>query len=77
MEACELFGIPHIDAADKAHIIDTILTKDEYSPEEWREIVDYEPRRRAAQEAALFDTIAPTIDLPAALFRGRYAKRGG
>ena len=34
VEACELFGIPHIDVADKARIINTILTKDEYSPEE-------------------------------------------
>jgi DNA polymerase-1 len=73
VEACELFGIPHIDAADKARIIDTILTKDEYRPEEWRGIVTMN-RRDVGQEAALFDMVAPTIDLPAALFRGRYAK---
>jgi DNA polymerase I len=73
VEACELFDIPHIDAADKARIIDTILTKDEYSPEEWRGIVTMN-QRDVGQEAAVFDTIAPTIDLPAALFRGRYAK---
>jgi DNA polymerase-1 len=73
VEACELFGIPHIDAADKARIINTILTKDEYSPEEWCEI-DAMNRRDVGQEAALFNRIAPTIDLPAALFRGRYAK---
>jgi DNA polymerase-1 len=73
VEACELFGIPHIDAADKAHIIDTIVGKDEYSPQEWREIVAMN-QRDVAQEAALLSKIAPTIDLPAALFRGRYAK---
>jgi hypothetical protein len=73
VEACELFGIPHIDAADKARIIDTILTKDEYSPEEWREIVAMN-RRDVEQEEALFNKIAPTINLPAALFRGRYAQ---
>jgi hypothetical protein len=73
VEACELFGIPHIDAADKARIINTILTKAEYSSEEWREIVAMN-RRDVEQEAALFGKIAGTIDLPAALFRGRYAK---
>jgi hypothetical protein len=73
VEACELFGIPHIDAADKARIVNTILTKDEYSPEEWREIVSMN-QRDVEQEAALFNKIAHTIDLPAALFRGRYAK---
>jgi hypothetical protein len=73
VEACELFGIPHIDVADKARIINTILTKDEYSPEEWRKIVSMN-QRDVEQEAALFDKIAQTIDLPAALFRGRYAK---
>jgi hypothetical protein len=31
-------------------------------------------QRDVAQEAALLSKIAPTIDLPAALFRGRYAK---
>lgn len=73
VEACELFGIPHIDAADKTRIINTILTNDEYSPEEWREIVSMN-QRDVEQEAALFGKIACTIDLPAALFRGRYAK---
>ena len=73
VEACELFGIPHIDIADKARIINTILTKAEYTPEEWREIVAMN-RQDVQQEAALFGTIARTIDLPAALFRGRYAK---
>ena len=31
-------------------------------------------QRDVEQEAALFNKIAHTIDLPAALFRGRYAK---
>jgi DNA polymerase I len=73
VEACELFGIPHIDVADKARIISTILSKDEYDPEEWRAIAAMN-RRDVAQEAALFATIARSIDVAAALFRGRYAK---
>jgi DNA polymerase I len=73
VEACELFNIPHIDAADKARIINTILSKDEYSPEEWGEIISMN-QRDMEQEAGLFDKIIHTIDIPAALFRGRYAK---
>ena len=72
LEACDLFDIPHMGKEHKAHVRDLILNNTEYTEEQWREIDAYN------QDDVLLDTpllkaIAPTIDMPAALFRGRYA----
>jgi hypothetical protein len=72
LEACDLFNIPHMTAEHKAHVRDIILNNTEYSEEQWREIEAYN-RDDVLLEIPLLSALAPTIDLPAALFRGRYA----
>jgi hypothetical protein len=73
LEACELFGILHMSAQHKAAMRDLILSKTEYSEDEWRQIEDYN-RDDVLLDIPLLAALAPTIDLPAALFRGRYLK---
>jgi DNA polymerase-1 len=73
LEACDLFNIPHMSAAHKAHVIDIILNNAGYSEEQWREIADYN-RDDVLLTIPLLEALAPMIDLPAALFRGKYAK---
>ena len=51
---------------------DLILSNDSYSDEQWREIADYN-RDDVLLTIPLLEALAPTIDVPAALFRGRYA----
>jgi hypothetical protein len=70
-EACELFGIEHTSLARKEYMRDLILNNEEYTPEQWLEIADYN-RDDVLDEIALSEAIAPTIDVPAALYRGRY-----
>jgi DNA polymerase family A len=72
IEVCDLFGIPHTDAARKARMIDLVLSKTEYTEEEWREI-EHCNRDDVLEEMAVLEALAPTIDLAPALFRGRYA----
>jgi len=72
LEACDLFNIPHMSKEHKAHVRDIILNNTEYTEEQWREIEDYN-RDDVPLDILLLKAIAPTIDLPAALFRGRYA----
>jgi DNA polymerase I len=72
IEACDLFGIPHMGAEHKAHMYDLILNNTNYTDDQWREIVEYN-RDDVLLESKLFEALAPTIDVPAALFRGRYA----
>jgi DNA polymerase-1 len=57
----------------KIEMRDLILGKTEYSEEEWLQIEDYN-RDDVLLDIPLLTALAPTIDLPAALFRGRYAK---
>lgn len=73
LEACDLYGIPHMDAQRKAAMRDLILSKDDYTDEEWREIEDYNTDD-VLTDIALFVAEAPMIDVPTALFRGRYSK---
>src|SRR5262245_51302600 len=73
LEACDLFGISHMPAERKAHMIDLIVNNSEHTEQQWREIEDYN-RDDVLLTIPLLETLAPTIDLPAALFRGRYAK---
>jgi DNA polymerase family A len=73
LEACELFGIPHMAKEHKTNMRDLILGKSEYSEEEWRDIELYN-RDDVLVNIPLLEAIAATIDLPCALFRGRYMK---
>ena len=56
----------------KKHLRDLILNNESYSDEQWHEIADYN-RDDVLLTIPLLEAIAPTIDVPAALFRGRYA----
>ena len=51
---------------------DLILNNESYTEEQWREIADYN-RDDVLLTIPLLEAIAPTIDVPAALYRGRYA----
>src|SRR5262249_17381724 len=73
LEACDLFSIPRMTKAHKDAMRDLILSKEDYTEEEWCQIMDYN-REDVREESALLGAIAPTIDLPVALHRGRYAK---
>jgi DNA polymerase family A len=72
LEACDLFAIPHMPKDHKKHLRDLILNNEIYSDEQWHEIADYN-RDDVLLTIPLLEAIAPTIDVPAALFRGRYA----
>ena len=72
LEACDLFTIPHMPKDHKKHLRDLILNNETYSDEQWRDIADYN-RDDVLLTIPLLEAIAPTIDVPAALFRGRYA----
>jgi len=73
LEACDLFAIPHMTAEHKAHVIDIILNHADYSEDQWRAISDYN-RDDVLLNIPLLEALAPKIDLPVALFRGRYAR---
>src|SRR6516164_5202126 len=73
LEACELFDIPHMEKERKAHVRDIIIKNADYTEEQWQEIADYN-RDDVLLDMPLFAALAPAIDVPAALFRGRYAK---
>src|SRR6516225_622926 len=75
LEACELYQIPHMDKAEKAVARDLILHKEikDYTCAEWDRIERYN-EVDTKTDIALFFAEAPAIDLPAALFRGRYSK---
>jgi DNA polymerase family A len=73
IEACELFGIPHMDKERKTRMRDLILSKTEYTEEEWRDIELYN-RDDVLVNIPLLEAIATTVDMPCALFRGRYMK---
>src|SRR5262249_11341198 len=65
--------IPHMTREHKARMRDLILNNTEYTEEQWREIEKYN-RDDVLEEGEVLEAIAPKIDLPAALFRGRYLK---
>jgi hypothetical protein len=72
--ACDLFGIPHrMTTEHKDRMRDLILNNTDYTEAQWREIADYN-RDDVLHSMPLLKALAQTIDLPAALFRGRYAK---
>jgi DNA polymerase family A len=72
LEACDLFAIPHMPKDHKRDMRDLILGNESFSAEQWREIADYN-RDDVLLTIPLLEAIAPAIDVPTALFRGRYA----
>ena len=72
-EALELFGLtPVMPVEEKDRMRDMILGHTDYTEEQWGEFRPYNvstpPRRLTCEEA-----LAPSLDLPRALFRGRYS----
>jgi hypothetical protein len=72
LDACELYGLPHMLQSEKDRMRDLILGKVDYTDEERREIQGYYNRADVDETVALLDMLAPSIDLPRALMRGRY-----
>lgn len=75
LEACDLFGIEHMDKERKDAVRDLILAKapSEYTSMEWMLIEDYNAED-VETDIKLFMAELTAIDLPAALFRGQYSK---
>jgi DNA polymerase I len=75
LEACDLFGIEHMDKERKDAVRDLILEKvpSEYTSTEWTLIEDYNAED-VETDIKLFMAEVTAIDLPAALFRGQYSK---
>jgi DNA polymerase I len=72
LETCALFGIPAMPAAEKNRMRDLILSgKGKYTEDEWQQIERYN-RADVEETSAVVNVIAPSIDLPRALLRGRY-----
>ena len=73
-EACDLFGIEHtVTRASKDILYETVLEHENYTEEQLREIAEGN-RADVLLEGRLLGVLAPTINVPAALHRGRYAK---
>src|SRR5262245_37879218 len=72
LEICDLFGIEHMPKDYKVHVRELILTHNYYSEDMWRTIEDYN-RDDVLLSIPLLEALASTIDVLAALFRGRYA----
>ncbi|MGZ4987355.1 MAG: hypothetical protein ACXWBP_04875 [Limisphaerales bacterium] len=64
-------GLPHIDAVEKETMRDLICDRTAWSETEKHQILDYCASDVRAL-AALFPRMAPSIDWPRALVRGRY-----
>jgi hypothetical protein len=61
LEACDLYGIPHMAAAEKKRMRDLIMNNTEYTEEEWREIKIYNSDD-VLLDIPLLEALAPTID---------------
>jgi hypothetical protein len=73
LETAELFGLPHMAPAEKERMRDLILNNTTYTPEQEREIADYN-KEDVVLDTQLLPILAPTINMGAALFRGRFSK---
>ena len=71
IHALEYFGLDTIGAHYKQQMIDLILRGPPWTEEEWQAILDYCAGDVYALER-LLPAMLPHIDLPRALFRGRY-----
>jgi DNA polymerase family A len=72
LEALTLFGLPSRPKAEKERVRDLILSRSDYTEEEWEQILVYN-REDVDDTVALIKVLAPTLDLPRALLRGRYS----
>lgn len=73
-EACDLFGIEHtVTRASKDILYETVLEHENYTEEQWRVIAEGN-RADVLLESMLLGVLAQTINVPAALHRGRTAK---
>jgi DNA polymerase-1 len=72
IEACDLFGLPHVSTkAHKDFMRKLILENEEYTSEHWALMADY-VKEDVFDSITLMRALAPMIDVPAALYRGRY-----
>jgi DNA polymerase-1 len=71
LTALKLHGLQGIEGEEKDHWRNVILENEDYTEEQWRGIEWYN-RTDVDATIALLDVMAPTIDWPRALFRGRY-----
>jgi DNA polymerase-1 len=69
--ALALRGLAHIDAGEKDEMRRLILNQRQWTEDEKRKILDY-CHSDVTGTAALFSKMAPSIDWPRALLRGRY-----
>jgi hypothetical protein len=67
----ELFGLSGISDDEKQQMRDLILNHETYTPEQWYKIETYN-YSDIDEDRALFTVLAPTIDWPRALHRGRF-----
>ena len=74
--ALALRGLGHIDAGEKDEMRRLILDRQQWSDDEKRKILDY-CATDVTGTVALFSKMAPSIDWPRALLRGRYMKAVG
>jgi DNA polymerase I len=66
-----LLGLPSISAAEKKEMRDLIVNNEDYTPEQWELIKDYN-RSDVDATRLLLPVLAPLFSLPHALHRGRY-----
>src|SRR5262249_4979398 len=72
LEALSLYGIDYgMEASEKDRIRNLILSKTNYTPDERRDIQNYN-REDVVATLELLQRMAPAIDLERSLFRGRY-----
>ena len=72
-EALELHGLtPAMSVEEKDRMRDVILGHTDYTEEQWQKIQAYN-RVDVVETADLEEVLAPSLDLPRALFRGRYS----
>jgi DNA polymerase I len=71
LTALKLHGLQGIEGEQKDYWRKVILENEEYTEEQWRGIEWYN-RSDGDATIALLNVMAPTIDWPHALFRGRY-----
>jgi hypothetical protein len=72
LSALELYGLePAMSSAEKDRMRELILTHTDYIPEQRRDIQNYN-QQDVIETMRLLAVLAPAIDLPRALLRGRY-----
>jgi DNA polymerase I len=72
LAALELHGLPAMSAMTKQDMRDVIVNNTEYTHEQWADIDAYNRSDVTEGTVPLLNVMAPTIDLPRALHRGRY-----